>query len=209
MMSTSNSSNIRCSPRFAWRSYGLASRRGHYPQRCSPNDITMFQWALRSRVQTGKRISFTMTYRLRNTSWTITTNLRKGWPRGGTTRRCWWPPLGKTGVLGYRRLNRGNKGWLGCVTERRDWEQAQFKGSHHDGGQFDRWITAAAIARGAPRLLLRFPQASNVADLPGTLYDGATRGPPTSCVDDRSVRWLATAAVNEARWVHVCLWLER
>jgi hypothetical protein len=42
-----------------------------------------------------------------------------------------------------------------------------------------------------------------VVDLPRTLYDGSTRGPPTSCVDGRSVRCLATAAVNEARWGHM------
>jgi hypothetical protein len=39
-----------------------------------------------------------------------------------------------------------------------------------------------------------------MAGLPRTLYDGATRKPPTSCVDGRSVRWLATATVIETRW---------
>jgi hypothetical protein len=44
---------------------------------------------------------------------------------------------GKTNVLGYQRWNSGNQGWLGYITERRGWAQAQFKGSHPNSGQFD------------------------------------------------------------------------
>jgi hypothetical protein len=42
-----------------------------------------------------------------------------------------------------------------------------------------------------------------MADLLWLLYCGSTRETPTSCVDGRSVRWLATAAVNETWWGHL------
>jgi hypothetical protein len=81
MTSTSNSSNIRCSPKFPRRNYGLTGRRGHCPRRRSLDNTTVFRVTVHGRVQMGKRISFTMTYRLWNTSQTNMTNLRKGWPR--------------------------------------------------------------------------------------------------------------------------------
>jgi hypothetical protein len=62
--SISSASGIRCSPKFVWRSYGLAGRRGQCLWRRSPTDTMVFQLIMCGKVQAGKRMSFTMIYRL-------------------------------------------------------------------------------------------------------------------------------------------------